>query len=80
MEYNLTRTWETLDTWQIELREWKGDATIVSGRQCGKTAILSLLIADEALNIPDSYTMIGAYVIEQAHFIFRKILIFSHGC
>ncbi len=72
-EYNLTRPWETLDPWQKELRACKTDATIVSGRQCGKTAALSLVISDEAVNIPNSYTMIGAYVIEQAEHVFWKV-------
>ena len=73
MEYNLTRPWETLDQWQKDIRKCKTDVTIVSGRQCGKTVALSLVIADEALNVPNSYTMIGGFVIEQAEHVFWKV-------
>ena len=73
MEYNLLEPWKTLDPWQKELRGSQGDVTVVSGRQCGKTAGVSLLISDEALNIPNSYILIGAYVIEQAEHVFWKV-------
>ena len=73
MEYNLNKPWLTLDPWQERLRACKGNVTVVSGRQCGKTAGVSLVICDEALNIPNSYIMLGGYVIEQAEHIFWKI-------
>ena len=73
MDYNLTRPWETLDPWQIKLRACKTDATVVSGRQSGKTAGVSVVIGDEATEIPNSYIMIGAYVIEQAEHVFWKV-------
>ncbi len=73
MEYDLVRPWRTLDPWQKKLRNCKKDATIVSGRQCGKTAGVSIVISDEALDVPDSYILIGAYVIEQAEHIMWKI-------
>lgn len=74
MEYDLLRPWLTLDPWQKELRKSKGDVTVVSGRQCGKTAGVSLLISDEAIDIPNSYILIGAYVIDQAEYVFVKVL------
>jgi len=73
MKYNLNEPWKTLDPWQEELLKTKGDVTVVSGRQCGKTTGVSLLISKEALNIPNSYILIGAYVIEQAEHVFWKI-------
>ena len=73
MKYDLFKPWETLDPWQERLKKCKKDVTIVSGRQCGKTAGVSIVIGDEALNIPNSYIMIGAYVIEQAEHLLWKV-------
>ncbi len=73
MIYNLTRPWETLDSWQKKLITCKKDITVVSGRQCGKTAGVSVVIGEEAINVPNSYILIGAYVIEQAEHIFWKV-------
>ncbi len=73
MEYNINKPWLTLDPWQQELINSKGDVVVVSGRQCGKSTGVSQLAGDVAKNIPDSFILIGAYVIEQAQLIFRKI-------
>ena len=73
MEYNLIRPWETLDPWQTAFIGCTTDITVVSGRQSGKTTAASILIGDEANNIPDSYILIGAYVIEQAEHLFWKV-------
>jgi len=73
MEYNLIEPWKTLDPWQEELLKTEGDITVVSGRQCGKTVALSLLICEEATKKANSYIEIGAYVIEQAEHVFWKV-------
>ena len=73
MEYDLNSPWKTLDPWQEEVLKTEGDITIVSGRQCGKTVALSLLIVQEAITKPNSYIEIGAYVIEQAEHVFWKV-------
>lgn len=73
MEYNLTRPWETLDPWQKEVLEQKKHTCIVSGRQCGKSTVISILAAQTALKIPNSYILIGAYVIDQTELLFWKI-------
>ncbi len=72
-EYDIMRPWETLDPWQEELIESKGDRVVISGRQCGKSTATSILAARTALDIPNSFILIGAYVIDQAQLIFRKI-------
>ncbi len=73
MEYDISKPWLTLDPWQERLKLLKGNIVIVSGRQSGKSAGVSILAGDEAMNIPNSFILIGAYVIEQAQWIFRKI-------
>lgn len=73
MKYNITKPWETLDPWQKELINSKGDGVIISGRQCGKSTATSILAGRTALDNPNEFILIGAYVIEQAQLIFRKI-------
>ena len=73
MEYDINKPWLTLDAWQEELINSKGNVVVVSGRQCGKTTGVSILAARTALDNKDEFILIGAYVIEQAQLIFRKI-------
>lgn len=73
MDYDITKPWLTLDPWQKELIQSKGDVVVISGRQCGKSTGTSELAGDTALKIPNSFIVIGAYVIDQAQLIFRKI-------
>lgn len=71
--YDITKPWLTLDPWQKELIDSKGDEVIISGRQCGKSTATSILAAKTALKNPNEFILIGAYVIDQAQLIFRKI-------
>ena len=73
MDYDITKPWLTLDPWQKELINSEGDVVVVSGRQCGKSTGTSILAGETALRIPNSFIVIGAYVIDQAQLIFRKI-------
>jgi hypothetical protein len=73
INYDIAKPWLTLDPWQEELRKSEGDVVCITGRQCGKSTGTSILAGDTALNIPNSFILIGAYVIDQAQLIFRKI-------
>ena len=73
MDYDITKPWLTLDPWQEELIDSKGDVVVVSGRQCGKSTGTSILAGKTALENKNEFILIGAYVIEQAQLIFRKI-------
>ena len=73
MEYNLVKPWLTLDPWQKELLKSKGHAALRCGRQCGKSAAVSILAANTALNKKDQYILIGARDLDQAEMIFWKI-------
>ncbi|KKM76406.1 hypothetical protein LCGC14_1380490 [marine sediment metagenome] len=73
MEYDISKPWETLDPWQAKLLATKKDVVITSGRQCGKSTATSILAGRTALEIPNSFILIGAYVIEQAQLIFQKV-------
>ncbi len=73
MDYDINKPWLTLDPWQRELIESEGDVVVISGRQCGKSTGTSILAGETVLNNPNQFILIGAYVIEQAQLIFRKI-------
>ena len=74
MEYDISKPWLTLDPWQKELIDSKGNVVICSGRQCGKSTGTAILAGETALNNPKEFIIVGAYVIEQAQLIFSKIL------
>lgn len=78
MKYNLQRPWESLDPWQKEVLECKKDMCIISGRQCGKSTIVSILAAETAIKNPNQYILIGAYVIDQTELLFWKIKDYMH--
>ncbi len=74
MIYDLRKPWETLDPWQEEvLKSTSMYLCIISGRQCGKSTVVSILAAETAINSPGEFIIIGAHVIEQAEILFRKI-------
>lgn len=67
------KPWKTLDPWQEEVIESTGNVCIVSGRQCGKSAVVSILAARTALKNKNEYILIGAKDLDQGEMIFRKI-------
>ncbi len=72
-EYDLMKPWESLDPWQIEVLESKKDICIISGRQCGKSTVVSILAARTALENPNQYILIGAKDLDQGELLFWKI-------
>ena len=72
MDYNLARPWETLDDWQREVLKTEGNICLRSGRQVGKSTIISIKAAEEALKKPNQLILIAACVLDQAELIFRK--------
>ena len=73
MIYDLRRPWETLDKWQTDLLESKGNVCIITGRQCGKSTATSILAAETAIKKSGEFIILGADVIEQAEILMRKI-------
>jgi len=78
MKYNLLRPWETLDDWQKEVLATKGNICMRTGRQVGKSAIVSIKAGDYALNNPNKTIMVIAKVERQAQLLFEKILHYIH--
>lgn len=63
-----------LDDWQKEILETKGNITLRSGRQTGKSTVISILAGDYAANNRNKIIMVVAAVERQAYLLFEKIL------
>ncbi len=72
--YNIGRPWESLDPWQKEVLACKGNLVLRSGRQVGKSAIISIKVSEYALNHKKKQIMVIAKTERQAQLLFMKIL------
>lgn len=63
-----------LDDWQKEVLETKGNICLRSGRQVGKTEIISRKSAIYAIENPKKLVLVIASVERQAYHLFEKIL------
>lgn len=79
MEYNLTEPWKTLDKWQEEVLETEGNIVLRSGRQVGKSTIISIKAGDIAANNKNKNIIIIAKVERQALLLFEKVLSYVHS-
>ena len=79
MQYNLIKPWETLDPWQQELLKTEGNIALRSGRQVGKSTIISIKAGEYAINNPHKNIMIIASVERQAYLLFEKVLSYIYN-
>jgi hypothetical protein len=63
-----------LDDWQKIILETKGNIALRSGRQVGKSTVISVLAGDYAALNPNKVIMIIAAVERQAYLLFEKCL------
>lgn len=63
-----------LDKWQKEVLAHKGNITIRSGRQVGKSTVVGLKVTKLALENPTSKTLVVAASQRQSSLLFEKIL------
>jgi len=63
-----------LDPWQKEVLVTTGNKCICSGRQSGKSTIISRDAAEFAISAPNKSIMIIAAVERQAYLLFEKVL------
>ena len=68
-----------LDNWQIEVLETKGNLALCSGRQVGKSTVISIKAAKEAISKPNQSIMIIASVERQALLLFEKVLSYIYN-
>ncbi len=64
----------TLDDWQKEILNTKGSIILCSGRQVGKSTIISIRDGERAANNPNESILIISATERQAYEIFSKIL------
>lgn len=63
-----------LDDWQIDVMETEGNIVLRSGRQVGKSTVISCKAAEYAANNPNKTVLVIASVERQAYLLFEKIL------
>ena len=64
----------TLDDWQQQVLDTKGNLCLRSGRQVGKSFIIAMKAAQYALENPNKLIMVIAFTEKQANLLFSKIL------
>lgn len=79
MKYDLYKPWRTLDPWQEEVLTVDGNLVMRTGRQVGKSTVVSIKAGEEALNNPNITVMIIASVERQAMLLFEKVLSYIHA-
>ncbi len=69
-----------LDDWQREVLATDGNIVLRSGRQVGKSTVISIKAAEFAINNPGKVVMVVASVERQALLLFEKIMgyLFDH--
>ena len=63
-----------LDEWQKQVLNTKGNICLRSGRQVGKSTVISIYAGDYAAKNPNKTIMIIAHVERQAFLMFEKVL------
>ena len=67
-----------LDEWQQDIMKTKGNICLRSGRQVGKSTIISMKAGEYALKNPKKTIMVISAVERQATLLFEKILSYIH--
>jgi len=65
---------EKLDDWQKQVLETQGNICLRSGRQVGKSTVISIKAAEYAIKNPNKTVLVIASVERQAYLLFEKIL------
>jgi len=76
LEYDINRPWLTLDDWQKDYIKAEGNCFVCCGRQCGKTAAVSIKFAERAVNVPNSVILMVALTEKQAYNLFFKTFMY----
>ena len=80
MEYDLLKPWLTLDPYQKEYIETKGNCLMLCGRQSGKTTAASIKFGRRAAENPNQVILMIAFTEKQAYNLFFKTLMYLQAC
>ena len=76
---NPLKPWETLDDWQKEVLATEGSIVMRTGRQVGKSTVVSIKAGDFAMMNKNKVIMVIAAVERSAYLLFEKILAYIHA-
>ena len=79
VNYDFVRPWRTLDPWQKEFLATKGNKVACSGRQVGKSTVVSVGVGRKAIAEKNKTIIIIAKVERQALLMFEKVLAYIHS-
>ena len=72
--YDIFTPWKSLDPWQKEYIEAKGNCILLCGRQSGKSAAASIKAGKRAVSNGNSRVLMIAFTENQAYALFFKTL------
>lgn len=76
MNWDINRPWLTLDDWQKKYIDEKGSCFVCCGRQCGKSAAVSIKFGERAVKNKNQIILMVALTEKQAYSLFFKTLMY----
>jgi len=79
MKYDILKPWESLDPWQEKILATPGNICVRSGRQVGKSTVVSIKAGEFAMKNKNKVIMVVAAVERSAYLLFEKVLSYIHA-
>ena len=79
MKYNILKPWESLDPWQEKILATSGNICVRSGRQVGKSTVVSIKAGEFAMKNKNKVIMVVAAVERSAYLLFEKVLAYIYA-
>ena len=79
MKYDILKPWQSLDPWQEKILATPGNICVRSGRQVGKSTVVSIKAGEYAMKNKNKVIMVVAAVERSAYLLFEKILSYIHA-
>ena len=79
MKYDILKPWQSLDPWQEKILATQGNICVRSGRQVGKSTVVSIKAGEYAMKNKNKIIMVVAAVERSAFLLFEKVLSYIHA-
>ena len=79
MKYDILKPWQSLDPWQEKILATPGNICVRSGRQVGKSTVVSIKAGEYAMKNKNKVIMVVGAVERSAYLLFEKILSYIHA-